>query len=108
MQGAAEPTHAGGKGRPRSRSGGGLQLAGRVPLGALHERIKWRLREVVGVVRDQLGRGEDEYVEHGTIVVARRLEGRHVAFANDAAAAPHLRCELAKGFALAIGAWAPF
>ena len=95
----------GGLGR---ESGSGLELAGCVPLGALHERIVRRLGKMVGVVGDQLGRGENEDVEHRAIIVAGGLERRNVGGGDDATITRHLGCELAQGFELWIGDGAAF
>ena len=50
----------------RGESGGRLELAGRRPICALHEAVIGRLREMVGAIREELGRRE----HNGTVVVA--------------------------------------
>jgi hypothetical protein len=58
----------------RGASGGRLELAGRHPFCALHEAVIGHLREMVGVIRDELGRREHKQVKHGTVVVASGLD----------------------------------
>lgn len=44
-----------------------FQLARRGPLGALHKGVIRGLREVIGVVGDHLGRGENEHIKHRAV-----------------------------------------
>ena len=63
---------------------------------------------MVGVVRDQLGRGENEHVEHRAIVISRGLEGSDVGLAHHAALTGNFCGELVQRLELRIGDGAAF
>src|ERR1700739_236371 len=88
-------------------SSGGLEPTWRGPLSALHERIVRGLGEVVGIVGDQVGSGEDERVEHRAIAVTGGLEGSDVGLDDHPSLASDFSGELAERFELFVSDGAP-